>query len=148
MRKLQNGFTLIELLIAVAIIGILAAIGIPNFLRFQARSKQSEAKTKLKALFAAEKGFMLEKDRYSSLVGEIGFSPERNNSYAYNLASGGPLDGRSCPTARTQPDAQGLSADPFGGAGARCERRRTLVEHSDADGRSPSPARFVTTLVA
>ena len=90
MRKLRNGFTLIELMIAVAIIGILAAVAIPNFMKFQARSKQSEAKTNLKALFTAEKAFKLEKDRYSSLVGEIGFSPERNNRYAYYLASGGP----------------------------------------------------------
>src|SRR5437762_6500760 len=101
MRKLQNGFTLIELMIAVAIIGILAAVAIPNFMIFQARSKQSEAKTNLKALFAAEKGFMLEKDRYSSLIGEIGFSPERNNRYAYYLASGGTLDDRSGPTVAT-----------------------------------------------
>src|SRR3989442_13981092 len=121
MRKLQNGFTLIELLIAVAIIGILAAIGIPNFLRFQARSKQSEAKTNLKALFAAEKGFMLEKDRYSSLVGEIGFSPERNNRYAYYLASGGTLDDRSGPTARIATDANGISIDTFKYADAEAD---------------------------
>src|SRR3989449_2089924 len=121
MRKLQNGFTLIELLIAVAIIGILAAIGIPNFLRFQARSKQSEAKTNLKALFAAEKGFMLEKDRYSSLVGEIGFSPERNNRYAYYLASGGTLDDRSGPTARIATDANGISVDTFKYADAEAD---------------------------
>src|SRR5438132_3081692 len=101
MRKLQNGFTLIELLIAVAIIGILAAIGIPNFSRFQARSRQSEAKTNLTALFAAEKGIMLEKDRYSSLVGETGSSPERNNRYAYYLAAGATLDAPSAPTPRT-----------------------------------------------
>jgi|SRR2546428_1375489 len=121
MRKLQNGFSLIELLIAVAIIGILAAIGIPNFLRFQARSKQSEAKTNLKALFAAEKGFMLEKDRYSSLVGEIGFSPERNNRYAYYLASGGTLDDRSGPTARIATDANGISVDTFKYADAEAD---------------------------
>jgi len=40
-------------------------------------SKQSEAKAKLEALFTAEKAFMQEKDRYSELVGEMGFSPER-----------------------------------------------------------------------
>jgi type IV pilus assembly protein PilA len=84
-RKLQKGFTLIELMIVVAIIGILAAIAIPNFIKFQARSKQSEAKANLKAVFTAQKAYFQEKDKFSSYTGDIGFSPERNNRYAYFL---------------------------------------------------------------
>ncbi|MBN8226223.1 prepilin-type N-terminal cleavage/methylation domain-containing protein [Corallococcus macrosporus] len=83
----KGGFTLIELMIVVAIIGILAAIAIPNFIRFQAKSKQSEAKTNLKAIFTAQKSYFGEKDKYVSDFTVIGFDPEPANRYSYGLAA-------------------------------------------------------------
>ena len=63
-RTSRDGFTLIELMIVVAIIGILAAIAIPNFARFQLRSKTAEAKTNLAAIRTAEEGYFAEFGRY------------------------------------------------------------------------------------
>jgi type IV pilus assembly protein PilA len=82
-RFRKQGFTLIELMIVVAIIGILAAIAIPNFIRFQARSKQSEPKANLKSLFTAQRSYFQEKDKYLTNIVELGFQPERGNRYAY-----------------------------------------------------------------
>ncbi|MBN1205331.1 MAG: prepilin-type N-terminal cleavage/methylation domain-containing protein [Myxococcaceae bacterium] len=85
MRRLNSrGFTLIELMIVVAIIGILAAIAIPNFLRFQARARQSEANANLKTLFT---GMRTLAERPRSQIRIPGFNPERGNRYSYHMNS-------------------------------------------------------------
>ena len=58
--KSKKGFTLIELMIVVAIIGILAAIAIPNFIRFQLKAKTSEGKVNIAAIRTAEEAYFSE----------------------------------------------------------------------------------------
>lgn len=72
-RKSQAGFSLIELMVVVAIIGILAAIGIPQYAKFQARARQSEAKGSLSAVYAAEQSYQGEWNTYSTSLSVIGF---------------------------------------------------------------------------
>ena len=86
MMKNRKGFTLIELMIVVAIIGILAAIAIPNFLKFQAKSKQSEAKTNLKGIYTAQTGYFGENNRYDHF-GAINWEPVGAARYQFVLAS-------------------------------------------------------------
>ena len=85
-RKNTKGFTLIELMIVVAIIGILAAIAIPNFLKFQAKSKQSEAKTNLKAIYTAQTGYYGENNTYNSFD-KVNWIPVGTARYTYSLGT-------------------------------------------------------------
>ncbi|MHB8174838.1 MAG: type IV pilin protein [Nitrospirota bacterium] len=103
MHSSKKGFTLIELMIVVAIIGILAAIAIPNFLKYQAKSKQTEAKVNLGAIGTSAEAFRAENDTYvepanpsqtlgtSTVAGvnSIGWAPQGKTRYAYSYGKPG-----------------------------------------------------------
>lgn len=61
----KQGFSLVELMIVVAIIGILAALAIPRFQQFQAKSKQAEARSNLAHIYTLQLSYNGDNDTFS-----------------------------------------------------------------------------------
>jgi len=71
------------------------AVALPGFLRFGARSKQSECKANLKAIYTAERAHVGETDTLAATFKELGWMPEGHNRYAYFLGDDVvPADGK------------------------------------------------------
>lgn len=83
LRGKDQGFTLVELMVVVAIIGLLAAVAVPNFKKYQAKSRTSEAKLQLSALYTAETAALVDFDSYGTCLQVLGYDPdpEKINRY-------------------------------------------------------------------
>ena len=69
----RGGFTLIELMLVIAIVGLLSSIAIPNYMNYQAKTRQAEAKTNLGGIYTNEAAYWSEKDKYVDDFYDIGF---------------------------------------------------------------------------
>jgi prepilin-type N-terminal cleavage/methylation domain-containing protein len=80
----DSGFSLVELMIVVAIIAVLAAVAIPNYMMYQNKSRQSEARVLLAGVYTSEIAYFAEHSVYAGSFSGINFKPACEPKYYKN----------------------------------------------------------------
>ena len=122
-NKQRSGFTLVELLTAVSIVGILASIAVPSYVKYQRQARQSEAKVSLGALYMAENTMMQDQHSYSGCFSGItGGPPSGIDYYSVGFGTGIVSGNTSCaPFGGGSPSNMDTGSDlPSGVPSANC----------------------------
>lgn len=145
----NKGFSLVELMVVVAIIGILAAIAVPNYQKFTAKSKQTEGKSNLSAIYSAERAFFAEWQMYQGGFASIGYQPSGslryNHGFSANIAL--PLNHPQAPLTPTDTNTMNAvvcGQGAFGAAGSQTANCRLLLLPVNPGAIAAAPAAAIT----
>ncbi len=120
----QRGFTLVELMVAVAIVGILAAIAYPSYGSYIRKSKRATAQAALVDMASKQQAYLLDRRAYSTALADIGFAAPQEvvNAYTFTVVAdnaASPMRFTATATPIGAQTAQGELALTINQAGAR-----------------------------
>ncbi len=123
----QRGFTLMELMIAVAIVGILAAIAYPSYAQYVRKSKRSTAQAALVDIANKQQAYQLDRRAYTATLADVAFStpPEIARDYTFTVV----VDNATSPMTFV------ATATPINNQAAQSEQRLTITQ---AGARTPA----------
>ncbi len=110
----RKGFTLVELAVVIVIIGVLAAFGVPRFLKSVERSKASEAFAYLSAVRSAQERYIAKEGKYADTLGDLDINQA---TLKYFTDDAGAAVGPTTTITTTVYDPDAAVGDPNGTAG-------------------------------
>ena len=126
----QSGFTLIELMVSVGIVGILASVAVPNYNRYTAKARQTEAKMNLGSIYTAEQAYATDIGGFSACLSSMGYTV-KGQYYTTGFANATVTSYSNTPGATPTPCSIGANVTYFPASQAAGGTPTTTVSNSN-----------------